>query len=340
MDLSKALIAYSLPGKSEFLLATISQIDLYTDDSVLTEYDFIVSPFDKVSEPSYLLKFSSISANKVFHLEASGDINLSSTSYNEYAEAYNTMHQQITDGHLDKAILSKRKVLPTKVNNLYNTFLDVKNSYKSAFTYLIHLPKIGTWMGATPELLAEVKKNEIITRAIAGTLKYSAGNMADIKWGNKEVVEHRFIEQFLQKEFKSRNIRINISPSYTLSAGEVMHICSDIKIASEDLEETLDVIHPGPALSGMPKGKAIALIKRVEPTSRELYCGFLGPLARDETKLFANLRCMKIFKDGYCLYVGGGLTKDSTLEKEWEETELKATTLESIIQKQLQPTQL
>ena len=40
-----------------------------------------------------------------------------------------------------------------------------------------------------------------------------------------------------------------------------------------------------------------------------------------------NLRCTEIFANGVKLYVGGGITKDSIPEKEWEETELKSQTL-------------
>ena len=340
MDLSKAIIAYSLPGNSEFLVATLARLDIQSKDSILSEYDFIISPFDKATESTYLLKFSSIAANRVFSIEACGDIDMISTSFEEYTASYKIILGQITEGQVQKTILSKRKVIKSEVPDLYTTFINLKNTYKSAFTYLFHIPEVGTWMGATPELLANVKMGQILTRAIAGTMKKKSGDLEKVKWGDKEKVEQHIIEDFLMREFKKRNIDIDISPTYTLSAGQVIHICSDIKIKSFDLRETVEIIHPGPALSGMPKCRAIELIKRVEPTSREFYCGYLGPLSKSGAELYANLRCMKIYKDGYCLYVGGGLTKDSDLQKEWEEGELKAKTLESIIFRQIQPTQL
>ena len=40
---------------------------------------------------------------------------------------------------------------------------------------------------------------------------------------------------------------------------------------------------------------------------------------------------MEVYENGYHLYVGGGITADSDLEAEWEETELKAETLGSLI---------
>ena len=95
-------------------------------------------------------------------------------------------------------------------------------------------------------------------------------------------------------------------------------------------------LHPGPAISGYPKSTAIEKIEEIEAHDRELYTGYLGPLnIEGESSLFINLRCMKVYRDSYDLFVGGGLTKDSDAHSEWEETELKAKTLLNILNKEL-----
>ena len=53
----------------------------------------------------------------------------------------------------------------------------------------------------------------------------------------------------------------------------------------------------------------------------------------DTTNLFVNLRCTELFANAVNLYVGGGITKDSIPEAEWEETELKAKTLSVVFEK-------
>jgi len=40
---------------------------------------------------------------------------------------------------------------------------------------------------------------------------------------------------------------------------------------------------------------------------------------------------MRIYKDHYVLYLGGGITADSDVTAEWDETELKAQTMLSVI---------
>jgi len=48
---------------------------------------------------------------------------------------------------------------------------------------------------------------------------------------------------------------------------------------------------------------------------------------------YVNLRCLQAINDQCFLYLGGGITKDSDLEKEWVETELKGQTLLQVMQK-------
>jgi isochorismate synthase len=43
------------------------------------------------------------------------------------------------------------------------------------------------------------------------------------------------------------------------------------------------------------------------------------------------LRCMELFKDKAVLFVGGGITRDSNEEKEWEETVAKSSTMKAIL---------
>ena len=49
------------------------------------------------------------------------------------------------------------------------------------------------------------------------------------------------------------------------------------------------------------------------------------------SKLFVNLRCMKIDANSATLFVGGGITIDSEPESEWEETQHKLQTMLQVI---------
>ena len=98
------------------------------------------------------------------------------------------------------------------------------------------------------------------------------------------------------------------------------------------MAEFINKLQPTPAVCGLPKDRALDLIMKTEQHNREYYAGFCGPINYlHKTDLFVNLRCMKILKGQFALFVGGGLTAKSEPEKEWAETELKSETLKRII---------
>jgi isochorismate synthase len=54
-------------------------------------------------------------------------------------------------------------------------------------------------------------------------------------------------------------------------------------------------------------------------------------VSNNNQAFYVNLRCMQITDNEAYLYVGGGITKDSIPEKEYEETQNKAMTMMTII---------
>lgn len=119
------------------------------------------------------------------------------------------------------------------------------------------------------------------------------------------------------------------------------------------LEKIILALHPTPAVCGLPKEKARRFILKEEGYNREYYTGFLGELnksqvtqrsrnrrnvenlayraVKKETSLFVNLRCMKIEGHKAVLFIGGGITKDSVPEDEWQETVNKSQTMKKVL---------
>jgi isochorismate synthase len=89
--------------------------------------------------------------------------------------------------------------------------------------------------------------------------------------------------------------------------------------------------HPGPAISGYPKEKAIQLIYDLEHHNREFYTGYFGYKLGNLNSSWINIRCAKYANKHLHIYVGGGIMKDSNPEKEWTETELKSKTILDIM---------
>ena len=100
----------------------------------------------------------------------------------------------------------------------------------------------------------------------------------------------------------------------------------------EKLGDVLQLLHPTPAVCGLPKEEAYHFIIENEGYDRSYYSGFIGWLdPKGKTDLYVNLRCMNILPQTFTLYAGGGLLAASQLEEEWQETEDKLDTMRRIV---------
>lgn len=194
------------------------------------------------------------------------------------------------------------------------------------------------WTGATPERLLKAEQNKFYSVALAGTRKYEG--TTDVNWPNKEKEEQQFVTEYILDNLKNVASEIVVSSPYTAKAGNLLHIKTDIEgVLNEKstLREVVSVLHPTPAVCGLPKVTAKDFIIRNEGYDRQYYTGYLGELNKDftgddgETDLYVNLRCMQIKDGSAIIYSGCGITKDSVPEKEYTETVNKSMTMKKLI---------
>ncbi|MFT5778946.1 MAG: isochorismate synthase [Crocinitomicaceae bacterium] len=247
----------------------------------------------------------------------------------EYLTIADKFIRRIQDQRLSKAILSRVKHFEVAVD-VHAIFETLCERYPTAFVYLISSPQFGTWIGATPEVLISSRGGIGRTVALAGTMKATDQE----KWGLKEQVEQQFVTDFITEQLNAQQVQdLNILGPSDFLAGPVKHLESKFRFSMRD-QNSLDLalkLHPTPAISGLPREAALELIAEEERHKRKLYSGFLGVLG-NSSDLFVNLRCAQVIGNDWYLYLGGGFTKDSESEKEWEETENKSRTLLDILE--------
>ncbi len=252
----------------------------------------------------------------------------------EYTEDLEKYLDSFSDDGLKKAIYSRvRKEKLLENFDLETFFIQLSNQYPKAFTYLLNIPGDGVWIGASPELLLSYHEGEAKTVALAGTLKINK-NLPAPEWTRKEIDEHRLVENHIIEVCEEMDLDYVKSPVRSSSTGKVYHLKSDflLKVSPEKIGQFLNKIHPTPAISGLPQKSALDLIYETEKYERSYYCGFLGWVEDPEDfSLFINLRCMKKINNKIYLFAGGGITADSDIQKEWEETEVKMTTLTDLL---------
>lgn len=269
-------------------------------------------------------------------------IHHTSTTQSHYENLVKKGIEEIQNGRFIKVVLSRTKSLEYKESlDLIDFFQKLSENYSTAFRYLFHIPEVGTWMGASPEILISADQNQIFrTVALAGTQALQAHKkLSEVAWTQKEIEEQAMVGRYIINCFKKIRLReFDEEGPKTIIAGNLMHLCTrflvDMQAANFPQLGTvmLDLLHPTSAVCGMPKDPALDFILKHEGHDREFYSGFLGPVnIHRESHIFVNLRCMQFLEDQMLLYAGAGITEDSNPTKEWNETEMKCETLNRVL---------
>lgn len=250
-------------------------------------------------------------------------------SKQEYLDTANSFLQELIVQNITKAILSRVKKYSTDLTPEL-AFHRLAQEYPEAFVYFFKSELLGTWIGASPEVLCSFEQGSFTTMSLAGTLSKAS----DKSWTQKEMEEQAAVTSFILDKLKKHGGQISVSDLHDVEAGAVRHLRTNLtcKVHPEKIGELVNELHPTPAVSGMPRNLAMELINKHEKHNRELYTGFLGLMGQDRSCLYVNLRCAKWIDNNYYLFVGGGLTQASVVEDEWAETENKSLTLLKVLQ--------
>lgn len=236
----------------------------------------------------------------------------------------------IQQGEFDKVVLSRKIEIKERIS-IIETFQNLISTYQTAFRYLFFHPKIGLWMGATPEQLVKINANHFETVALAGTQLYSE----KVIWETKEKEEQQFVTNYILDKVTSKVNELIVTDAETFKAGNLVHLKSLISgelNADFQVSDLIKTLHPTPAVCGLPKERTIDFILKNEGYNRKYYTGFLGEYKKEkQTDLFVNLRCLEVDNDTVNIYVGCGITKDSNPEKEFIETENKSMTMRNVL---------
>lgn len=350
-------VVYSRPINS-IIKCWLQKDNVMHQTDTFSESGFVFSPFNLENSAvllpqneceHHVLEISNLQVEKT----QNSDIKKKSDGQSSHIQLVNKGIEAIENGELEKVVLSRSEEHPVSENPI-QIFKRLFNTYKNAMVYCWHHPKVGLWLGATPELLFKVEGQQLTTISLAGTQSYSANGTPN--WTKKELEEQQIVTDFLANQISPYTIDTKISDVETIRAGDLWHLKTRLisRIAGESkLESIIEALHPTPAVCGFPKQKAKAFILNNEGYKREFYTGFLGELnlklsktrnanrrnvensaysfVKTQSNFYVNLRCMQIAENKATIYVGGGITKGSVAEKEWEETQNKAKTIGNIL---------
>jgi len=347
---------YRKPDLSE-ITAWLQASDALKTTVDFKEEGFVFSPF-MGSKPSVVFEKSH---SEVLHANMSEVQTFSSKVKVKVETAQKTHYEQLVQKAIDeidntslsKVVLSRQIEVPITLAEPLELFQNLMANYPHAFVYCWYHPQIGIWLGATPELLCDMTRNEVTTVSLAGTLKKGASH----GWTNKERREQRLVTDYIVSKLQPLAKTIKEGQVQEVNAGDLTHLKTTVKALIDPgetgLKDLIRQLHPTPAVCGFPSDLALQFIQQHETYDRSYYTGFLGEMnMRKErrrsrsmrnlentvfksintaSQLYVNLRCLELKNKHAYIYVGGGIVESSVPEKEWQETIDKSNTILSVL---------
>jgi menaquinone-specific isochorismate synthase len=249
-------------------------------------------------------------------------------------EMIHTAKHRIRAGELTKVVLSRVAELQFEGRvNILPILRHLADHYAECYRFLFEPRPRHAFYGASPELLAGVKGNNIQTMGLAGSIgrgKTSETDQAlsdELLNSSKDRHEHQIVVDKLRDRLQPLTDTLEIPEMGLLKLSNIQHIYTPIHGTLKKADGVLSVVeilHPTPALGGDPRAIAMQVIRDSEPIPRGWYGAPVGWIDSNLDGQFSvAIRSAVAQESRVWVYSGAGIVGDSVSQKEWDETALK-----------------
>jgi menaquinone-specific isochorismate synthase len=209
----------------------------------------------------------------------------------------------------------------------------LRRKYPGCYIFSIGNSEGTSFIGATPERLFSLRKQKLISDALAGSAPRGQSAIADQKLAQtllnseKEKREHSSVANYITEQLKQLGLTPQRSRRQILKLNNIQHLWTLIQAdVPADLNPIAIVakLHPTPAVAGVPSAIACEKIREYETFDRALYAAPIGWLdPQGNAEFMVGIRSAMINQNHARLYAGAGIVKGSNPEKELAEIQLK-----------------
>jgi menaquinone-specific isochorismate synthase len=202
-------------------------------------------------------------------------------------------------------------------------------------------------VGASPELLVRRHGHDVWSRPMAGTFPRGATEDADraaeaaLATSAKNRLEHRLVVDAVVDGLRELGVDVTtVRGPEVARLATVVHLATTIAgtVRARPGCSALDLalrLHPTPAVAGVPRDAALAMLQELETFDRGCYAGPVGWVdARGDGEWAVALRCAELDGTTARLVAGAGVVAGSNPDAEWAETQAK---LEPMLRVLVQP---
>lgn len=261
----------------------------------------------------------------------------------EYESAVRRALRYIAAGDIYQANLARCIRLSGPID-AWKAFAGLREVNPAPYAALLRWPAAGGdengVLSCSPELMLDVRGADCLTRPIKGTRRRETDAAADaaaaveLLRSEKDAAELAMIIDLHRNdlgrvsEYGSVCVRdprrLESHPGVHHTAGVVAGRLR----AGLDAGDALAACFPAGSISGVPKIRAVEIIRELEPAPRGAYTGALGLWGLDgRMTMSVAIRIVQFAGNRAMLHVGGGIVADSEPAAEFEETEAKAAGL-------------
>ena len=199
----------------------------------------------------------------------------------QWTEAVELATQALKQNRAIKVVLARDSYLSSSLT-LGAALEHLATRFATTWTF-----SVDGMIGASPEMLLQLREREVFSRVLAGTARRRANmdqseleQLADwLRGSPKNSREHQLAAVSAVKALTPITEQLRVSEPFALTLPNVIHLATDIygQVAGDTGALALvEALHPTAAVCGTPTAAAAQLIGELEGMDRERYAGPVG----------------------------------------------------------------
>lgn len=264
-------------------------------------------------------------------------------AFDGYTGIVETAVEKIKSGDLDKVVLARlRDIDISQPISSADIISRLAEQNPTGFTFQVPLPdNESRLVGASPELLIRKSGSRFNSQPLAGSAARVPNKDKEVTEklfnSKKDRFEHKLVVDSMKSTLSGKSAKLNVPDEpECISTSKLWHLATSISGEAANSDENVlalaCLLHPTPALSGFPHDNARKLLTSLEPFDREFFGGIVGYCdSNGDGEWYIAIRCGKLGKTSIRLFAGAGIVQDSDPKSEWNETEVKLSTMMHVL---------
>jgi isochorismate synthase len=249
----------------------------------------------------------------------------------------------IEAGDLTKVTVARSETWRTGEQIRPEELLDrLSARFPDCFVFCVEPAGGAAFVGASPERLVAVRGGVVEADALAGTVARAEDDDDDdelaraLSDSDKEQREHRVVVDYLRTSLAPvvESVDHPAQPGL-LRLANVQHLHTPVQgrlLNGEGAIDLAGLVHPTPAVCGLPRERAQGWLERREELDRGWYAGGVGVVSRDgDGEFCVAIRSGLLRDDVAVLFAGAGIVAGSRPESEADEVDHKLRGMREVL---------